>query len=325
MTRLRCGFLFVIFAILSTVSEAKNYPSQPVKLIVPFSPGGSTDASARLLAAALTTRLGQPVIVENKPGGGANIGTEYVAHARPDGYTVLLASATQAIDMAIYRHPHFDLKRDFAPVAEFGTSPVVLLKNVAFPPRSVAELVVLAKHNPGKYFFASAGVGSLTHLTSELFNAAAGIDVHHVPYKGAGPAMNDVAGGQVQMMFGLEVGAAPYMQAGRLVPLAVSGQTRIPDLPDVPTLEEAGIHGVDVDSWYGILVPAGTPPEVIAKLNGAIAESMKDIGVKLHAVGIVPHMTSADAFGRLLDNQVTIWKKAVLQSHMPMLDEGGDQ
>jgi tripartite-type tricarboxylate transporter receptor subunit TctC len=313
-------FMAMAASTCCTAQAADAFPNHSIRLIVPFATGGSTDASARMLATAMAQHLGQPVIVENKAGGGANIGTEYVAKAAPDGYTILLASPTTAINMAIYKHPPFNLKKDFVPVAEFGTSPVVLLVNNQFPSRTLAELIALCKQNPDKYFFASAGTGSLTHLTSELFNAAAGIKVRHVPYKGAGPAMTDVAGGQAQMMFGLEVGAGALMQAGRLIPLAASGKKRIADLPNVPTLDEAGVHGVDVDSWYGILAPAGTPPAVVAKLEQAIALSVKDIGGKLDAVGILPQMIGSQAFAKRLDEQVEMWKKAVQTSHTPMQD-----
>lgn len=313
-------FLAMAALIGCAAQAADTFPTRPIRLIVPFATGGSTDASARMLATAMAPHLGQPVVVENKPGGGANIGTQYVARSAPDGYTILLASPTTAINMAIFKNPPFDLKKDFVPIAEFGTSPVILLVNDKFPPRTLAELIALSRQNPDKYFFASAGTGSLTHLTSELFNESAGIKVQHVPYKGAGPAMTDVAGGQAQMMFGLEVGAGALMRAGRLIPLAVSGKKRLPALPNVPTLDEAGVHGVDVDSWYGILAPAGTPPAVVAKLEKAIALSVKDIDSKLNDVGILPQMVGSKAFSKRLDEQVEMWKKAVAASHTPMQD-----
>ncbi len=321
MRKLIASALLASTAVLcGTANAADIFPTRAIRLIVPFAPGGSTDASARMLATAMAQHLGQPVVVENKAGGGANIGTEFVARSAPDGYTILLASPTTAINMAIYKNPPFNLKKDFVPVAEFGTSPVVLLVNDKFPARTLAELIALCKKNPDKYFFASAGTGSLTHLTGELFNESAGIKVHHVPYKGAGPAMTDVAGGQAQMLFGLEVGAGALMQAGKLIPLAVSGKQRLPDLPNVPTLDEAGVHGVDVDSWYGILAPARTPPEVVVKLEQAIALSTKDIDSKLSAVGILPEMVGSQEFAKRLDEQVEMWKKAVDTSHTPMQD-----
>lgn len=315
-----CVALCTAVGIFAGGALAQSYPNQPIRLVVPFAPGGSTDVVARLVAEAVATRLGKPVIVDNKPGGGANIGTTFVARAKPDGYTLLLATPTQTINSTLYRNPPFDLKKDFTAVGMVGSSPIVLLAGMSVPAKNITELIALAKSRPGKMTFASGGVASTGHLAGEVFARAAGLDLHHIPYKGAAPAMNDVIGGQVDMVFGFISSAAPLIKAGRVRALAVAGQRRLPELPDVPTLAEIGVKGVDVDGWYGILAPAGTPDDVLARLNREMTASLAVLTPRLADMGILPAQPTQTYFAEWLDRESRMWARVIRESNTPLLD-----
>jgi tripartite-type tricarboxylate transporter receptor subunit TctC len=243
------------------------YPERPVRLIVPFVPGGAVDAVGRLLGNAMTADLGQPVVIENRGGAGGIIGMEAAAHAAADGYTMMVSHSGFAAMQGLYRKLPFDPVRDFAGIITAVSGIYVLVVNPAVPFKSVAELITYAKANPGKLSYASAGVGSTVHLAGEFFKRTASVDIVHVPYKGSGPATSDLVGGQVQMMFGPAVNTLPLAQAGSLRALAVTSAKRSALAPDLPTVAESGLPGFDVVGWYGLAAPAATPEPAIAKLN----------------------------------------------------------
>jgi len=242
------------------------YPDHPIKLIVPFAAGGPTDIVGRIMAHGMEKELGQSIIVENKPGGGSNIGTELVVRAKPDGYTLLLGSIANATNMSIYNNLNYDTAKDLVAITQFMTSPSVLVVNPSLPIHNLTELVAYARANPGKLSFASSGAGGSPHLAGEMLKLRMNIDLLHVPYKGASPALNDVLGGNVSMGFMTAAGALPSIEGGKLRAIAVAGLQRLPQLPDVPTMAEAGAPDFEVSSWNGLFAPTGTPPEVLKKL-----------------------------------------------------------
>jgi tripartite-type tricarboxylate transporter receptor subunit TctC len=249
-----------------SLAQAQTYPSQSIRLIVPWPPGGATDVIARLMAQALSPRLGQTVVVENKPGAGGNIGTEQFVRSKPDGYTIIMAtSSTNAANPHLYARLGFDPVKDFAPVVFVASVPNILVVPAASPARTALELIAEAKANPGKLTYGSAGIGASQHLAGALFKNITKIDVLHVPYKGSGPAAADLMAGHISMM--LDTGSLPHIAGGRLRALAVASKTRLPALPDVPTFEELGVRGMIASAWYGLMAPAGTPSAIIDRLN----------------------------------------------------------
>src|ERR1700688_3128077 len=251
------------------------YPERPVRLIVPFVPGGAVDAVGRLLGNAMTANLGQPVVIENRGGAGGVIGMEASAHAAPDGYTMMVSHSGFAAMQGLYRKLPFDPVHDFEGIITAVSGIYVLVVNPGVPFKSVAELIVYARANPGKLSYASAGVGSTVHLAGEFFKRSAGVEIVHVPYKGSGPAPSDLVGGQVQLMFGPAVNTLPLVQAGNLRALAVTSAKRSALAPDLPTVAESGVPGFDVVGWYGLAAPAGTPQAAVAKLNGEANSVLK--------------------------------------------------
>lgn len=248
---------------------------RPIRIVVPFSPGGGTDTVARTLAAAMSQDLGQTVIVDNKPGAGTVIGTDFVAKSAPDGNTILIATFAHAVNPSLRAKMPFDTDKAFDPVVLIGRSPNILVVPSSSPYKTVKDLVAAAKADPGKLTFASQGVGTSAHLAGELFNNLAGVSMTHIPYKGAGPALNDLLGGQVNMMFATATAAAPLIETGKVRALGVTTSERSPVRPDVPTIAEAGVPGYAAESWYGFFVPAGTPADVVKKLNAATAKAAK--------------------------------------------------
>jgi tripartite-type tricarboxylate transporter receptor subunit TctC len=272
------SFRAVIAACLLSVASAAAhaaYPDRPIRLIVPYPPGGLTDASARVVAKALSERLQQPIIIENVGGGGGNIGAEKAAKATPDGYTLFVGNnATVGINKLIYKTLPFDPIKDFAPVALYAESQTVLVVHPSVPAQSVKELIELANSKAGQLNFGSTGTGGLSHLAGEMFNSMTGVKTVHIPYKGTAPALTDLLGGQIQMMFNDT--SIPHIKSGKLRALGVTGLKRWAELPDVPTLAEIGVKGYETYNWFGIVAPAGTPPEIIAKLNQEIVAVVKD-------------------------------------------------
>jgi tripartite-type tricarboxylate transporter receptor subunit TctC len=302
-------------AILGT-THAQDYPSQPVRFIVPYAAGGGTDAMARFLAKGLETRLGQPFIVENRAGSGTTLGAGFVAKAPPDGYTILLGtSTTYAIAVSLYKHIPYDPTKDFAPIALVAQVPFVLVVHPSLPVHSVAELVRYAKANPGLNY-ASAGIGSQHHVNGELFRTLAGIDIRNVSYRGGGPAVQDVVAGHVKMMFA-DVGSSAHglIREGRLRPLAVTTAMRIATMPDLPTMQEAGIADYEANAWIAAVAPARTPASIIGKLNRTLNDIMTSADTKAHftRLGWEPVVSTPGELGDYINSEVARWGK-VLQA-----------
>ena len=262
---------FALLLALSAPAAAQDYPNRPVRLIIPFPPGGSNDVVGRVFATKLAERLGKQVIVDNRgAGAGGIVGTEVAHGAPPDGYTILIISLAHAVNPWLYKLPYDPIK-GFTPIAMLGSGPVVLVVNPELPVKSVKELVDLAKQQPGKLQYASAGIGSFQHLSGELFKLTAGTNILHVPFKGGGPAMIDVIGGHTKVMFSSLVQTTPHIKSGKLRALGVGGLTRNPVLPDIPTIAEAGVPTYESVNWWGLVAPAGTPPAIVEKLHREIA------------------------------------------------------
>ena len=303
---------------LMPIAHAQAFPDKPVVLVIPFPPGGPTDAMARTLAAEMQDRLGQPMIVENRAGAGGNIGAEYVARAAPDGQTLLFGtSGPLAINASLYRKVNYDPVKSFAPVIQVGHLPNILVVNPSVPAKNVKELIAYAKANPNKLSYASSGNGASSHLAGVLFNASAGVDLQHIPYKGTGPALNDLLGNQVSMTFTDILTALPYVKAGKLRALGVATVARSQALPDVPTISEQGYKGYDVSVFFGIVAPAGTPADRIAKLNHAFAEVLNSPKVKqmFASQGLeAPADTSPQKLGQFIGSESVKWKDVVQKS-----------
>jgi tripartite-type tricarboxylate transporter receptor subunit TctC len=303
-------------AVLLTIAgaaAADDYPNKPVRLIVPFPPGGSNDVVGRLIAKQLTDKLGQNVFVDNRGGAGSLIGTDALAKAAPDGYTLGIGSIAFAVNPALHKQLPYDPYKSFEPVSILATGPNVLVVNPDLPVKSVADLIALAKKEPGKLNYASAGVGSFQHLGGELFKLMAGVDIVHVPYKGGGPAMQDVVAGHVKIMFSSLIQTTPFIKSGHLRALGVGGEKRNPVLPDVPTIAEAGVPGYAADNWWGILVPTGTPKPIVDKLYQAIQECMKapDVQEAFAREGAAPVTMTAAQFRDFIKAEIDKWGRVV--------------
>lgn len=304
-----------------SASAADAYPSQSIRFIVPYPPGGPTDAMARLIQAPLQQKLKTTVIIDNRGGAGGNIGTDIVAKAPADGYTILLAaSGPMSVNKSLYKSLPFDPEKDFVPVIQISAFPLVLEVHPSVPVTNTKQFIALAKSNPQSLSFASAGNGTPQHLAGELFNTAIGTQLQHVPYKGAGPALNDVLGGHVKVMFDILGSSVQYIKAGKLRPIAVTSATRSPALPDVPTLAEAGLAGYNFSGWHGIVVPAATPKPVISKLNQAINEIFADPAFKKkwEALGTPIVGGTPEAFGTLMRSESIKLGKVVKDAGVTM-------
>jgi tripartite-type tricarboxylate transporter receptor subunit TctC len=297
---------------LTRRASALDYPTKPVRVIVPFAAGGSTDISGRLISQWLSERVGQQFIVENRPGGGTNIGTEAVVRAPPDGYTLLIPGATNAINATLYEKLNFNFIRDIAPVASVVRSPLVMEVNSLFPAKNVPEFIAYAKANPGKINMASSGTGATPHMAGELFKFMAGVNMLHIPYRGDAPAITDLIGGQVQVYFGGLAAAIEHIRAGRLRALAVTTATRLDVLPEVPTLSEF-LPGYEASSWYGVGAPRNTSVEIIDKLNKEINVGLADpkLITRFADLGLKPLPGSPDDFAKLIAEETEKWGKVV--------------
>jgi tripartite-type tricarboxylate transporter receptor subunit TctC len=310
------ALLSVLLACTSVPALAQTYPARPVHIVVGYTPAGATDIAARALGAKLQELLKQPVVVENRPGANSNIANELVAKGPADGYTLLLGTVAVAINMSAYHDLGYDTLRDLAPVTQVVSSPSVLVVHPAFPARDLKELIALAKASPGKYSFASTGNGSSPHLAGELLKQRAQIDLVHVPYKGAGPALNDLVAGHVPIGFQTALSAMPQMQAGRLRVIAVAAHERLAQLPDAPTMAEAGLPDFEVSSWNGLFAPAKTPPEIIAILHDASVKALAtpDLREKLLAQGAEPVGSSPAAFREYVRSEIEKWGQVIRMS-----------
>ena len=293
-------------------ARAQAYPSRPVRIIVPFAPAGASDITARLIGQWLSERLGQQFVIENRPGGGGNIGTEAVVRAPADGYTLLMVGSANASNATFYDKLNFNFIRDIAPVGSVFRGPYVMVVNPSVPARSVPEFIAYAKTNPGKLTMASSGTGAVPHVAGELFKMMAGIDMVHVPYRGGGPALTDLLAGQVQVYFPTTVASIGYIRAGRLRALAVTAATRSDALPDIPTVGEF-LPGYEASTWYGVGAPKGTPAEIVEKLNKEINAGLADPTMKARLAdlgGDVLALSPAD-FGKLIADETEKWAKVI--------------
>jgi tripartite-type tricarboxylate transporter receptor subunit TctC len=310
MRVLLCAFFIAAF--FAMPAAAQSYPSKPVRLIVPFPPGGSNDVVGRMIAAQLSTRLDKPVFVENQGGAGGLIGAEMAARSQPDGYTLLLISVAYAFNPAIYKLP-YDPATAFTPVAMLGAGPVVIAVTSKLPVGSLKELIALAKEKPGELNYATAGVGSFQHLASELFKQQAGVDIVHIPFKGGGPAMMDVIAGNTQITIGSLIQMLPQIKGGKLKALGVGSANRIAALPDLPTISEAGVPGYEVTNWWGIVAPTGTPRSVIDRLHKDLTAIVASPETKkrFEAEGSEPLSMSVDEAGRFIAAETVKWARVV--------------
>ena len=300
-----------------TSALAQAYPTKPVTIIVPFAAGGTTDILARIIGQALTAELGQSVVVDNRVGAGGNIGGQAAAKATPDGHTLFMGTVgTHAINASLYKKMPFDPVKDFAPLTRVANVPNLLVANPAQPYKSVKDLIAYAKANPGKVNFGSSGNGSSIHLSGELFKSLAKVDMQHVPYKGSAPAVTDLMGNQIGIMFDNMPSAIQHVRSGSLVPLAVTTVKRSPELPNVPTIAEAGVPGYEATSWFGMFAPAGTPAPVLAKLNAAIVKvlAQPDVKKKINEQGAEVYSETPEQFAAFIQAESVKWGKVVKES-----------
>lgn len=305
---------FLFIPAVSADSRADNYPSKAIRLVVPFPPAGTADILARTIGQKLTERWGQQVIIDNRPGAGGNIGANVVAKAPPDGYTLLMGTAgTHGINASVYSKMPYDTLKDFIPITLVASVPNLLTVNPSIPVKSVKELIALAKAKPGQLTFGSSGNGTAVHLAGELLKTQAGIDLVHVPYKGSAQATSDLLSGHISMIFSAAPGAMPYVKAGRLRVLAVTSVRRMPALPDIPTMIEAGVPDYEAESWFGMFAPAGTPNGVIAKLNAAIVEILQtpEMKQRLSDQGAEPVGNTSAQFAVYVKEEMAKWAKVV--------------
>jgi len=315
-SRLGAALVASLCALVVTPAAAA-YPDRPIRLVVPFPAGGGADALARTIMPRVAQELGATIVIDNRPGAGGNVGAEHVAHAAPDGYTLLYGTnGTHAINRTLYAQQGFDPVRDFAPVSRMTQIAALMVVNPSVPARSVSELVEYAKANPGKVFFASAGNGTTSHLAGELFKTVASVDIVHVPYRGGALAAADVAGGQVQMMIDVMPNVLPLASGGKLRALGVTTATRVPAAPDIPTVAESGLPGFEVSAWDGIFAPAGTPAAVVDRLNAAIRQALADPKVRESLVGrgAQPVPSTPDELARHVAAESEKWARVVRQS-----------
>lgn len=311
------GFAAVVVCIMSAAADV--YPSKPIRIIVPFPPGGPADALARIVGDKLAASLGQPVVIDNRPGAGGNIGMELGAKAVADGHTLVLAPAGNlTVNPSLYRNVPYDVARDFAPVTVIAAVPNVLVINPQVPAKDVGELIAYAKANPGRLNFSSPGAGSGAHLAGELLKSSAGIDMVHVPFNGIAPAVTAVVAGDVQLMFAAAPSALPQVATGKLRALGVAGPKRIAAAPALPTLDESGLPGFDVTSWYSIVVPAGTPPAVVERLQKEIARALHtpETRAKLAGLGAEPVANTPDEFAAMIKSETAKWGKIVKDANI---------
>ena len=302
----------VAFSVAGMAAQAQDYPTKPVKWVVAYPPGGTTDILARIIGQYLSEHLGQQFVIDNRPGAGNNIGTEVVVNSPPDGYTLLLANPANGINATLYKKLPFNLLRDIAPVAGITRTPNVMEVTPTFPAKNVAEFIAYGKANPGKINMASSGNGTSVHLSGEMFMAMTGVKMTHVPYRGAAPAITDIIAGTVDVMFDNLPASIEFIRSGKMRALAVTTDTRNPGLPDVPTIADT-VPGYEASAWFGMGAPVGTPPAVIAKINKVVNEALADpkMKAKLADLGGVPLAGTPEDFGKVMASETEKWSKVV--------------
>jgi tripartite-type tricarboxylate transporter receptor subunit TctC len=315
LDRFRVASLAVlaVAASLCSAAFAQDYPNRPVKIIVPFAAGGPADVYARVLAQRLQEALGQPFVVDDRPGGGSIVGTDAAAKSAPDGYTLLLMSNTHTVNESLIPNKPFVLTRDFVPVAPINYSDLVMVVHPSVPAKTLAEFIALAKAQPGKLNYASSGPGTPYHMAGELFKAMAGVDIVHIPYKGSSGARTDILGGQVQMMFDAVTTMSEHVKAGQVRALGTSGKTRSSVLPEVPTVSEAGVPGYEATIWLGVIAPKGTPPAIVNRLNAEITKIVNRPEVRSDwgKQGAAAMTMTPDAFGKYIAEDIVKWERIV--------------
>ena len=303
---------------IANAAEAQSaaYPDRPIRFIVPFVAGAGTDMTARTVAQKLTENLGHQVVVDNRPGAAGNIGMELTAKSAPDGYTIVLVSASHTVNPALYKKPAYDLVRDFAPVSQMTAQPYCLTVHASVPAKTVRELIELARSKPGTLTYGSSGTGGLSHLAGALFSLLAKIDWIHVPYKGGAAAINDLLGGQINSQFTTIIGTVQHVKAGRMRWLAISTARRSRAVPELPTVAEAGVPGFDVGGWYGILMPAKTPKPVVAFLSNAVIKALAapEVGERFAVDGSEPVGRTPDDFSAYIKSEIAKWAKVVKET-----------
>lgn len=320
MFRNASAFLFAaLFTSIAPATAANGYPERPIRMIVPFAPGGGTDINARAIAPFISEALGQNVVVDNRPGAGSILGTEIASNATPDGYTVLLGSSSLAVNYAVYKKLPYNTRRDFNPVSMVGAQPNIVVVNPSSPAKNLKEFIALARAQPGKLAYGTPGIGTATHLGTLLLLSKIGADLVHVPYKGTGPALIALLSNEIVVYLSTFASALPHVKSGRLRALAVTSAERADTLPDLPTVEQAGVPGYVHATWYGILAPAGTPKAAIKKLNQAVVGALNSASVKqLYATqGITPRPTTPEQFARHIDAETKRWVEVVRAAKIP--------
>ena len=309
--------IFAVLALAAGLAQSQQYPTKPVRIIAPFAPGGGTDFIARLIAQKLTERLGHQVIVENKPGAGGNLGAEFAVKSAPDGYTLLLVAGSYTVNPSLYKLS-FDPVNDITPVVQLSQGPFVVAVHPSVPANSLKELIELARRQPDKLSYASAGSGSITHLASELFLDMAKVKIVHIPYKGTGPALNDTIAGSTQLIFGSVSTTLQFIKSGRLRGLAVTTPRRISALPDLPTVAEAGVPGYEVVLWHGLVAPKGVPRPIVDRLNREANEVLKakDMGDLLATDGVAPAGGTPEQFRAVIKADIERWRGVVKQANI---------
>jgi tripartite-type tricarboxylate transporter receptor subunit TctC len=317
--RIRARFALALAALVAVpqLAWAQEWPTKPVKIVVPFAPGGGSDFIARYIARRLTEELKQPFIVDNKPGAGGNIGTEQGIKAPADGYTLTLIASSYTVNPSVYKL-NFDPVADMTPIVQISQGPLVIVANPQLPAKTLKEFIALAKAKPNEINYATSGTGSIVHAASELFNQRAGIKMTHVPYKGSGPALTDTIAGQTQVFFSSASTAMSQVQAGKLNALAVTTSKRIPALPNVPTVAESGVANYDVTLWHGLIGPKGMPPDVVNKINAAVVKALKlkESEEQLQNDGVSPAGGTPQQFGETIRREIGEWRKVVAEGNI---------
>ncbi len=317
--RIAAACATALICAIATPAAAQAYPSKPLKIVVPFAPGGGSDFIARFIAQRLSMALGQPVIIDNRPGAGGTIGIDAGLAAPPDGYTVVLIASSYTTNTFSYKIK-YDPVTDVTPIVQLSQGPMIIVANTEFAAKNAKDIILRAKAKPGEITFASAGQGSITHMAGELFASMAGVKMNHIPYKGSGPAMTDTIGGQTNLFFATTAAAIPQITGGKLKAIAVTTATRLPALPDVPTVAESGVPGYDVAIWHGLIGPKGMPPAVVERLNAEVNKilQLKDTADELRKDGVFPAGGSAEKFTNQIRTELNGWKKLMAEGNIKL-------